>query len=81
MPQTEPAQAATILVVDDSPTQAKLLEQVLKAHGYRVFVSKNGAEALEHILANHPDLVISDILMPEMDGFELCRQVRRIETV
>ena len=81
MVQPEPAQAAKILIVDDSPTQAKRLEHLLAAHGYRVFVSKNGSEALDHILAHHPDLVISDILMPEMDGFELCRQVRRIEEV
>ena len=81
MQQPDPAQAAKILIVDDSPTQAKHLEQVLKAHGYRVFVTKNGSEALDHILAHHLDLVISDILMPEMDGFELCRRVRKIEAV
>ena len=71
--------AATILIVDDSPTQAKLLEQVLGAHGYRVLVARNGSEALEQILVHSPSLVISDILMPEMDGFELCRRVRGIE--
>jgi C4-dicarboxylate-specific signal transduction histidine kinase len=71
--------SATILIVDDSPTQAKLLEQVIGAHGFSVLVAKNGAEALERILAHAPDLVISDILMPEMDGFELCRRVREIE--
>lgn len=81
MQQPDPAQAAKILIVDDSPTQAKHLEQVLKAHGYRVFVTKNGSAALDHILAHNLDLVISDILMPEMDGFELCRRVRRIEAV
>ena len=75
---TQPAHAAKILVVDDSPTQAKLLEQVLRAHGYQVAVSRNGAEALERILSQRPDLVISDILMPEMDGFELCRRVREL---
>jgi C4-dicarboxylate-specific signal transduction histidine kinase/CheY-like chemotaxis protein len=81
MQQPEPAQAAKILIVDDSPTQAKLLEQVLKTEGYQVSVSHNGAEALKHILANAPDLVISDILMPKMDGFELCRRMRAIEAL
>jgi len=75
--QQEP-KTARILIVDDSPTQAMLLEQVLRAHGYLVSVARNGAEALEQILARQPDLVISDILMPEMDGFELCRRVRGV---
>jgi len=81
MQQPEPAQAAQILIVDDSPTQAKRLEQVLAAQGYRVHVSQNGREALDHILAHPPDLIVSDILMPEMDGFELCRRVRSVEAV
>jgi len=79
MPQEHPGKPAQIHVVDDSPTQAKLLEQVLLAHGFQVSVSKNGAEALGHLLANPVDLLISDILMPEMDGFELCRRVRGVE--
>jgi len=73
--------ATLILIVDDSPTQAKLLEQVLRAHGYRVCLARNGSEALEEVLTRRPDLVISDILMPEMDGFELCRRVREIDEV
>jgi signal transduction histidine kinase len=76
MHEPQAAHSAKILIVDDSPTQAKLLEQVLEPQGYQVSVAKNGAEALTQILARRPDLVISDILMPEMDGFELCRQVR-----
>jgi signal transduction histidine kinase len=73
--------SALILIVDDSPTQAKLLEQVLAAHGYQVCVARNGSEALEEVLSRRPDLIISDILMPEMDGFELCRRVRAIDAV
>ncbi|HJV67360.1 MAG TPA: response regulator [Geomonas sp.] len=70
------AGAPLILIVDDSPTQAKLLEQVLSVHGYRVCVAQNGAEALLQVVERRPALVISDILMPEMDGFELCRRIR-----
>ncbi len=70
-----------ILIVDDSPTQAKLLEQLLSSEGYRVAIARNGSDALMQIEELHPDLVISDILMPEMDGFELCRRVRGIEGV
>jgi len=81
MHEPQAAQTAKILIVDDSPTQAKLLEQVLLTHGYQVSVATNGAEALQQILAKRPDLVISDILMPEMDGFELCRQVRGAATL
>jgi len=70
-----------ILVVDDSPTQAKLLEHILAGEGYLVSVAQNGREAVDLISVNKPDLVISDILMPEMDGFELCRRIRKTEEI
>jgi len=60
---------AEILIVDDSPTQAKLLEIILAEQGYHVSVAQNGREAVDLIAVNRPDLVISDIIMPEMDGF------------
>jgi len=72
---------AEILVVDDSPTQAKLLELILVEQGHQVSVAQNGREAVDLIAVNRPDLVISDILMPEMDGFELCRQIRQSEAI
>jgi signal transduction histidine kinase len=81
MSEPQHSYSAQILIVDDSPTQAKLLEQVLKAHGYRVTVCTDGAQALEHVLTRRPDLIISDIVMPEMDGFELCRRVREAQEV
>ena len=73
--------SAKILIVDDSPTQAKLLELILSGQGFHVDVAKNGKEAIYLISLNKPDLVISDILMPEMDGFELCRLIRKTEEV
>lgn len=81
MNEPQAPDAVRILIADDSPSQARLLGQMLQAHGYQVSVSTNGADALEHILAHHPDLLISDIPMPKMDGFELCRRVREVEEV
>jgi len=70
-----------ILIVDDSPTQAMLLELILVKEGYHVSVAQNGREALDLIAVNRPDLVVSDILMPEIDGFELCRRIRMAEEI
>lgn len=62
------------LVVDDQEENRYLLEALLGAHGYEVRVACNGSEALACARAERPDIVISDILMPVMDGFTLCRQ-------
>lgn len=65
-----------VLIVEDNPTQAFLLQRLLKKSGYTVSVACNGVEALAHLQENIPSLVISDILMPEMDGYELCRKIK-----
>ncbi|OPY75481.1 MAG: Sporulation kinase E [Syntrophorhabdus sp. PtaU1.Bin058] len=70
-----------ILVVEDSPTQAVKLEYLLTEHGYAVSVTGNGREALEFLKGVKPDLIISDIIMPFMDGYELCRAVRADSTL
>jgi C4-dicarboxylate-specific signal transduction histidine kinase len=71
-------QNPTILVVGESPTEAKLLRQLLTAHGYRVRVASNGSDALRKVAVQLPRLVISDTEMSGMDGFELCRRVRAL---
>ncbi len=65
----------TILVVEDEASLRVLLEHELTEMGYRVKLSSNGLEALEMIRKNKPDLVILDIMMPEMDGLEALREI------
>jgi C4-dicarboxylate-specific signal transduction histidine kinase len=67
---------ALILIVEDSPTQAQHLELVFAEQGFRVAIARSGQEALQLIASEKPNLIISDILMPEMDGFELCRRIK-----
>ena len=65
-----------LLVVDDIPDILKLLDATLKFKGYRVVTARNGQEALEAIQQEHPALVIADILMPKIDGFNLVHRLR-----
>jgi CheY-like chemotaxis protein/two-component sensor histidine kinase len=63
-----------ILIADDNLQNLYLMESILKGKNFEVISVKNGADALEAALRNPPDLIIADILMPVMDGFELCRR-------
>ena len=67
---------ATLLVVDDLPQNVRLLEAILVPRGYRVVPANSGREALERVAAEPVDLVLLDILMPGMDGYEVCRALR-----
>ena len=67
---------ARILVVDDQRPNVEMMAGVLKARGYSVYTAYDGQQALEQVRDLHPDLVVSDILMPNMDGYDLCRRLR-----
>ena len=67
---------ARVLVVDDLPANVKLLEARLSAEYFDVLTASGGAQAIEVALAQHPDIVLLDVMMPGMDGFECCRRLR-----
>ena len=68
--------SSKILVVDDQRSNAEMMAGVLRARGYTVHTALDGEQALEQVAGVGPDLVVSDILMPKVDGFELCRRLR-----
>ena len=67
---------ARILVVDDVPENVRLLEAVLAARAYDVVSATNGASALEAAKSEKPDLILLDVVMPDIDGYTVCRQLR-----
>jgi two-component system response regulator MprA len=70
-----------VLVVEDETPIAQLLERGLTLEGYRVDLADNGIAALEKAQENPPDLVILDLMLPELDGWEVCRRLREISAV
>jgi chemosensory pili system protein ChpA (sensor histidine kinase/response regulator) len=64
------------MVVDDSLTVRKITGRLLEREGYRVITAKDGVDALEKLLETVPDVILSDIEMPRMDGFDLLRNIR-----
>ncbi|MCB1957801.1 MAG: response regulator, partial [Rhodocyclaceae bacterium] len=70
------AHIPTVMVVDDSLTVRKITGRLLEREGYRVVTAKDGVDALERLLDTVPDVILSDIEMPRMDGFDLARNIR-----
>ena len=68
---------ATILLVDDEPHILELAQLYLHADGYRVVTARTGVEALEQVRAAHPALIVLDLMLPDLDGWEVCREVRK----
>jgi twitching motility two-component system response regulator PilH len=67
----------TVLVVDDSPTVREILEDILTANGFRVLLAEDGYEGLVRVRDARPDLIMLDLQMPRMDGYEVCRRLKR----
>jgi signal transduction histidine kinase len=69
-------QENTILVVDDTPTNLQVLFDLLSEQGYRVAIAKNGETALQRIQTSQPNLILLDVMMPGIDGFEACQKLK-----
>ena len=72
-----PAQKPRILIVDDEKTIRRFLKATLTSYGYNVFEATNGAEALEASVSTHPDTIILDLGLPDMDGVDVTREIRK----
>ena len=70
-----------ILIVDDEPNILMALEFMMKKGGYSVFIARDGSEALEIIKTEAPKVIVLDIMMPEVDGYEVCRFVKDHDTL
>jgi class 3 adenylate cyclase len=68
--------SSKILVVDDTPHNVKLLKDLLEVKGYAVSTAANGEEGLARVAAEHPDLVLLDVMMPGLSGYDVCRRIR-----
>lgn len=67
---------ARILIIDDHPANLKLLTKMLSEHSYCVRIAPSAKLAINSIMAEPPDLILLDIKMPEMDGYEVCQQIK-----
>jgi two-component system chemotaxis response regulator CheY len=71
------ANSRTVLVVDDDPGVLEVLELALTAEGYDVILAHDGREALEHVASSRPHLMVVDLMMPIMDGWQFVRECRK----
>jgi CheY-like chemotaxis protein len=67
----------SVLVVDDNDINLVLIAKILELEGYRVVVARNGKEAIQAVELSMPDIAILDVMMPDMDGYELCKKLRQ----
>ena len=72
--------ADKILIADDDPETLRLISLMLQRQGYQIVSATNGSQALALARSEHPDLIVLDVMMPDMDGFTVARQLRGQET-
>jgi putative two-component system response regulator len=77
VPEATTAHHATVLVVDDMESNIRLFARLLSRDGYRVLTAADGADALAVVHREHPDLILMDVMMPKLDGFEVCRLLKQ----
>lgn len=70
---------AKVLIVDDEPSILMSLDFLMKKNGFEVFIARNGAEAIEIGNKEKPDVIILDVMMPEVDGYEVCKKIKANE--
>lgn len=70
--------AHCVLVVDDNAINLDLVGRILELEGYKVVTAESGADALQKLAVSKPDLAVLDVMMPDMDGIELCRRLRQV---
>lgn len=70
-----------VLVVDDEPGILMPLEFLMRKNGYQVYIARNGTEAMESVDKERPNVVLLDIMMPDVDGYEVCRHIRQSEAM
>src|SRR5580704_10699273 len=81
MKQNEHDQPAKILIVDDETQITRVLRTALSTQGYSLRIAANGVEGMEAVHTWKPDLVITDVSMPQMNGVELCREIRSVSQI
>jgi DNA-binding response OmpR family regulator len=77
MPKTQKRNLATVLIVDDETVLRKMIRKVLQRHGFNVIEAQNGKEGLNLALKEKPDLILLDVMMPEMDGITMLDKLRK----
>ncbi|HEX3133056.1 MAG TPA: response regulator, partial [Planctomycetota bacterium] len=75
-PLTHPT-LATVLVVDDQEIARVMLSETLRSFGYNVVLASNGQMALDRAIQNQPHAILLDVVMPDLDGFEVCRRLKQ----